>query len=256
MNIQRQLSLVLLLALCVAVASVQTTPAKAQENPRPKQATQKQKPRNPAMQPVEDIAGLPRVLLIGDSISIGYTVAVRERLNGIANVHRPLTNCGPTTKGVAELEKWLGDKPWDVIHFNFGLHDLKYMGPGGKNLATPSDPTSRRQVSPSDYAKNLQKIVEILQSTNAKLVWRNTTPVPPGAKGRIVGDSEAYNAIAEVIMQHAHIPTDDHYSFARANMEDIQRPADVHFTPEGSAKLAELAVKSIRVALSEVRNSN
>ena len=90
---------------------------------------------NPAMAKVEDVPGLPRVLLIGDSISIGYTVPVRELLEGKANVHRPLTNCGPTSKGVAEIEEWLGDGKWDVIHFNWGLHDLKYMGPKGQNLA-------------------------------------------------------------------------------------------------------------------------
>ena len=94
------------------------------------------------MDPVIDDPLLPRVLLIGDSISIGYTVGVRELLHGVANVHRPLTNCGPTTKGVAELEQWLGNRPWDVIHFNFGLHDLKYMGPDGSNLADPNAPGS------------------------------------------------------------------------------------------------------------------
>ena len=40
-------------------------------------AAPKKKKVNPAMIPVEDVEGLPRVLLIGDSISIGYTVAVR-----------------------------------------------------------------------------------------------------------------------------------------------------------------------------------
>ena len=78
---------------------------------------------------------LPNVLLIGDSISIGYTKLVRKKLSGIANVFRPNTNCGPTTKGVAEIEKWLGDRKWNVIHFNHGLHDLKYMGPNNENLA-------------------------------------------------------------------------------------------------------------------------
>ena len=71
------------------------------------QKKQKQRRKNPAMQPVTDIEGLPRVLLIGDSISIGYTVPVREMLDGKANVHRPLTNCGPTTNGLKNIDKWL-----------------------------------------------------------------------------------------------------------------------------------------------------
>src|SRR5262245_48216310 len=94
-----------------------------------------EKKKDPAMEAVEDVAGLPRVLIIGDSISIGYTVPTREALKGVANVHRPQTNCGPTTRGVENLDKWLGDGKWDVIHFNFGLHDLKYIDDAGKNVA-------------------------------------------------------------------------------------------------------------------------
>lgn len=215
---------------------------------KPAKQQPKRKP-NSAMAKIEDTPGLPRVLLIGDSISIGYTVPVRQMLQGKANVHRPLTNCGPTTKGVAELEDWLGEGKWDVIHFNFGLHDLKYMGPKGENLADPSAETSRQQVPPAEYEANLRKIVGRLKKTGAKLIWRNTTPVPEGAKGRVVGHSNEYNEIAKTIMEKHGIAIDDQYAFALKNLKEIQRPANVHFTPEGSKQLAELAVASILEAL-------
>src|SRR5712692_6887545 len=83
------------------------------------------------MADVPDVPGLPRVLLIGDSISIGYTVPTRHLLTGKANVHRIPANGGPTTNGLANLDAWLGHGKWDVIHFNWGLHDLK-TGEGGK----------------------------------------------------------------------------------------------------------------------------
>ena len=205
------------------------------------------------MQKVEDVEGLPRVLLIGDSISIGYTVGVRNLLKGKANVHRPLTNCGPTTKGLAQIEAWLktvGEgKKWDVIHFNWGLHDLKYMGKDGSNLADPNSKESHRQVPPAEYEQNLRKLVERLEKTGAKLIWRNTTPVPKGAKGRVVGDSAKYNKIAAKIMAEKNIPTDDQYSFCMERLDKIQKPANVHFTPEGSKALAEQAVKAIEKAL-------
>ncbi|GIW99583.1 MAG: hypothetical protein KatS3mg111_2916 [Pirellulaceae bacterium] len=210
-------------------------------NPSPAQ----RRPRNPAMQPIEDVPGLPRILLIGDSISIGYTVAVREMLHGRANVHRPLTNCGPTTKGVQELDRWLGDGQWDVIHFNFGLHDLKYLGPNGENLAAPTSPTSHQQVPPEEYEENLREIVRRLQKTGAKLIWRNTTPVPPGAQGRAVGDAEKYNAIAERIMRQANIPIDDHFHFVKNEIPHLQLQANVHFSPEGYRRLAERVVAAI-----------
>jgi hypothetical protein len=67
---------------------------------------------------------LPRVLLIGDSISMGYTPGVRALLADQVNVHRPAANCGATFIGLRDLDKWLNGKTWDIIHFNFGVHDL------------------------------------------------------------------------------------------------------------------------------------
>ncbi len=222
--------------------------ALAQES---KSTPAKRKP-NPAMQPIQDVPGLPRVLLIGDSISIGYTLPVRELLKGQANVHRPPTNCGPTTKGLAEIDQWLGDSKWDVIHFNFGLHDLKYMGPNGENLADPKLETSHPQVPLEEYRANIEKLVARLKQTGAKLIWRTTTPVPPGAAGRVVGDAAKYNAVAKKIMEQHKIAIDDQYAFALKHMKDIQRPANVHFSSEGSRELAKQAVAAIQHAL-EVR---
>src|SRR5581483_1704324 len=81
--------------------------------------------KDPSLSPVTDDPMKPRVLLIGDSISMGYTLPVRKLLADRANVHRIPENGGPTTTGLKNIEKWLGDDKWDVIHFNWGLHDLK-----------------------------------------------------------------------------------------------------------------------------------
>lgn len=237
------------LAVVIAVGLVSSL--EAQEKAKKKPA---RKP-NPVLQPVEDVAGLPRVLLIGDSISMGYTVPVREMMKDKANVHRPLTNCGPTTKGLAEIDKWLetggADRSWDVIHFNWGLHDLKYMGPNGENLADPKASTSRQQVPPDEYRKNLTALVERLEKTGAKLIWRNTTPVPAGAAGRVPGDSAKYNEIAAEIMEAKGVSVHDLYSFAKEREKEIQRPANVHYSPEGSQALAAEVVRVIEAALAE-----
>ncbi len=229
----------------VAVAANGTCADDAKKNPRPKR-----KPDS-AMAQIDDVPGLPRVLLIGDSISIGYTLPVRELLRSKANVHRPRTNCGPTTKGVAEIEQWLGDGKWDVIHFNWGLHDLKYMGPQGQNLADPKADNSRPQVPIDEYEANLRKLVNRLKQTGAKLIWRSTTPVPEGARGRVVGDSAKYNTVAKIIMDENGIAIDDQYTFALGRLKEIQRPADVHFTPVGSRELAKQAVAAIQKALAD-----
>ena len=167
-----------------------------------------------------------------------------------ANVHRPPTNCGPTTNGLKGIDQWLGDKKWDVIHFNWGLHDLKYLGPNGENLQDPNDPKNHQQVPPAEYEKNLRQLVERLQQTKAKLIWRNTTPVPEGAKGRVVGDAVKYNAIAARIMSKNGIAVDDVYAVVKPKMKELMQPkGNVHFNKDGSQTIANDVAASIMKAL-------
>jgi len=201
------------------------------------------------LEQIQDETDLPRVLIIGDSISIGYTIPVREILENFVNVHRPSTNCASTKHGLKSINKWLGNKKWDVIHFNWGLHDLKYMGPKGENLADPNIPSNKQQVPIKQYSENLDQLVKIMKKTGAKLIWRNTTPVPKGSKGRVVGDSDKYNKAAAQIMIKYGIPTNDLYSFSKENWDEVGRKANVHFTPQGSKKLATLVAESIAAEL-------
>ncbi len=217
-----------------------------------KQATKKKRARrtpNPVFAPINDDPALPRVLLIGDSISIGYTLPVRDLLKGQANVHRPPTNCGPTTRGLEQIDAWLGESKWDVIHFNWGLHDLKYLGATGQGLADPKAAGSHQQVPPEKYARNLSKLVARLKETGATLIWCSTTPVPEGAAGRVVGDAAKYNQIAAKIMEEHDVAVDDLFTFVKPRMDKIMRPANVHFTPVGSQELAKQVVSTIRPAL-------
>ena len=211
-------------------------------------AAPKRRPRraNPAMKPVTDTPNLPRVLLIGDSISIGYTLPTRKLLEGKVNLHRALTNCGPTTRGLQQIDRWLGETKWDVIHFNWGLHDLKYMKPKG-GLASPD--TGKQQVPIDQYEKNLETLVLRLKKTGAKLIWAATPPVPDGSGGRVTGDAAKYNAVAAKIMARHGVAIDDLYAFALPQLEKIQRPKNVHFTPAGSKALAEQVAASIFKAL-------
>ena len=202
---------------------------------------------NPAFEPIEDAPGLPRVLLIGDSISIGYTPPVRALLQGKANLHRPLTNCGPTKLAVEELERWIGEGSWDVIHFNWGLHDIVRMLDGER----VDPPQGHHQVPADQYEQNLIALVERLKQTGAKLIWCATTPVPAGAGSRQPGEEVEYNAIAQKIMNAQGVPTNDLYSYALERLNEIQLPANVHFTDEGSAELAKPVVEHILDALAQ-----
>ncbi len=209
-------------------------------------------PKPKPLDPIEDVPGLPRVLLIGDSISIGYTLAVRELLSGVANVHRPPANCGPTIRGLEQLESWLGDQPWDVIHFNWGLHDLKYIAPGAtpRHSGRLTDVAQGEQMVPVKvYAENITRLLDRLQKTGAALTWCATTPIPQGAKGRVPGDEVRYNEAAAAVMRKRGVPINDLYTFAAARANEIQRQADVHFFPEGSQVLAGEVARKILAQL-------
>ncbi|MBI1349070.1 SGNH/GDSL hydrolase family protein [bacterium] len=244
MGSARTLWLTLVCGLAVAMAA----PSFAQDTAKAK----KKAAPNPAFAPVTDVAGLPRVLIIGDSISIGYTVDVREMLAGKANVHRIPTNGGPTTNGLKNIDAWLGDKPWDVIHFNWGLHDLKYITPDNPAaLADPKLPDSRQQVPLDEYEQNLAKLVERMKATGATLIWCSTTPVPEGSAGRIAGDEQKYNAAAAQVMTTAGVQTNDLCAYAQPKLAEIQLPKNVHYTPAGSKVLAEKVAAEITAALEQ-----
>lgn len=200
-------------------------------------------PQSPAFAAVVDQPGLPRVLLIGDSISIGYTVTVQRALAGKANVHRIPENGADTANGLKKLESWLGDSHWDVIHFNWGLHDLKVTPEGG------------RQVPIETYEKNLAALVERLKGTGAQLVWATTTPVPEGTQNPVRQSSDAsrYNAAADRLMHSQGVVTDDLYAAALPRLAEIQLPHNVHFNEAGWEVLGREVAAAIRAALNSKR---
>ncbi len=171
---------------------------------------------------VEDDPALPRILIIGDSISFDYMDTVSATLNGKANVHRIPDN-GKTTKyGLENLQKWLAKEKWDIIHFNFGLWDLT-------------------QTTPEDYQKNLEKIVQILKAAGgARLIWASTTPVPKEITVIPAGADIKYNAIAQQIMEKHNIPVNDLYSYVLPYIDEYKLyTGNIHFNMEGSAYLGK-----------------
>ncbi len=184
---------------------------------------------------------LPKVLLIGDSIAMGYGPTVVKRLEGLCEVRQIPGNGGSTGNGIAKLESWLGDTKWAAIHFNWGLHDLK---------CTDAE-LAKQQVTPEQYAKNLEALLERLSKTGAKLIWCTTTPVPDGTQWRIVESERRYNEIAaEVLKKFPAVQVNDLWSYIlpqRSTVGGIEK--DVHYTPEGSVLLGNRVATAIELAL-------
>ncbi|RBP42314.1 lysophospholipase L1-like esterase [Roseimicrobium gellanilyticum] len=182
--------------------------------------------RRNAWEFVKDDPALPRVLLIGDSVSRGYTIAARDALKGKANVHRAPENCGPAANGLKKLDIWLGSGKWDVIHFNFGIHDR----------ATP----------PADYEKRLEEIVLRLKKTGAKLIWASTTPIPvDAAKKQDPASIVERNAIAVRVMEKHGVAVDDLFGYVTPHLATAQNPNDVHFNAKGYEMLGNQVAASI-----------
>ena len=179
---------------------------------------------------VKDDPNLPRVLIIGDSISRGYTLTVRDKLAGIANVHRAPENCGSTKNADAKLDIWTRGQKWDVVIFNFGIHD--------------------RAVPSGEYASRLTEIIARLRTTGAAVLFVNTTPIPDGAKNYGPASSiVSINAIAQDVMLRNSVPMVDIYSAVFPRLGEFQNPGDVHFKQVGYEFMGGVIAESIKLLL-------
>jgi acyl-CoA thioesterase-1 len=88
-----------------------------------------------------------------------------------------------------------------------------------------------------------------IATADDKKIWCSTTPVPEGSAGRLVGDAVKYNEVAARVMRENDVAIDDLYAFAKPQLDAIQLPANVHFSPAGSKVLAKQVAKSITSAL-------
>ncbi|VGO19410.1 SGNH/GDSL hydrolase family protein [Pontiella sulfatireligans] len=194
----------------------------------------------------------PNVLLIGDSISIGYTVEVRKRLKGKADVYRIPTNGKFAAYGLDNLDLWLGGRSWDVIHYNWGLWDICYRNPESTNQGHRDKVSGTLTATPDQYRQSMEKIVSRFRKTDAKLIWCSTTPVPECEAGRKAGDEIKCNLIAEKIMKKHGISINDLHAYALLRLSEIQqKKGDVHFSAQGYSYLAEKVVLEVSTTLSE-----
>lgn len=184
------------------------------------------------------------VLIIGDSISIGYTPVIQKALAPGINVEHSPGNGGSTVRGVENIEKWIGDRQWDVILFNFGLHDLVH-----KDSLNKYDVNGKVAVTLEEYRKNLNLIVTRLKETTATLIFVNTTEVPENSAGRKVEDPAKYNVVASEVMKANGIEVVDLYTASQLIHPQNSKPGNVHYTEKGYELLAEPLIEKIKSIL-------
>ena len=172
---------------------------------------------------------LPRVLILGDAVYRQPAQEAKKQLQGKVEVVYVTMSAGEvlnTSSALAKLDTLLGEEPWDLIHFNFGLGDLIYRVPTTKSFrALPIHVGGVRATSPQQYEANLQKLAKRLRATDAKLVWAHTTPIRHSSSNVFqLGSEIEYNAIAARVMYDHKVPVNDMYSYVKT-LIDMKKPA-------------------------------
>ena len=178
---------------------------------------------------------LPRVLLIGDSVTRGYSGTVEKQLAGKAYVARLATSrCVGDPVLLAEVSAVLGGTAFDVIHFNNGLH-----GVGA--------------VSEAEYGKYLPELLALVRklAPQAKLVWASCTPWHRAGDFAKFDASNAHvlerNRIAAALMAQEHIPVDDLYTTVAGHPE---WSADLlHYNAKGIEAEGAQVAKAVQALL-------
>lgn len=182
---------------------------------------------------------LPRVLLIGDSITNSYLEPVRKALAGKANIDAWIT---PTTQADKTLPKTLaailGWQKYAVIHFNLGLHGWQ-----------------AGRIPEGQYEPLTQQLVKDLRAgaPQATLIWATITPVtvkgePEKLDPEIEPIIEEHNRMALEVMKAEGVEIDDLAGLMAKNLP-LAAGDKFHWKPPGVALLTESVTKSIAGAL-------
>ena len=184
---------------------------------------------------------LPKVVLVGDSIRMGYAPLVAKRLDGKAVVISAKPNGEDSGNVLRNLDEWVIKEKPDIVHINAGLHDLKLTD-------------KSYQVAMADYEKNLRTILErIRKDTKAKVIFATTTPILDDRHAkrkvgfdRFEADVLKYNVAAVAVMKQAAVPINDLHSVVEGGGREKLMLADgTHYTEEGYEVLAAAVSESI-----------
>jgi hypothetical protein len=180
---------------------------------------------------------LPRVLLIGDSISCGYSAGVTRLLEGRYHVDRLGTSRSINDPVLAkETVMMLQEYPYVAVHFNNGLHGF--------------------HLDAAQYAAALATWVGLIREhgTGAALIWASSTPITEnGAPEKLSGGNQtvlARNEAAAAVMQTQGIATNDLYSVV-IDRPQLRSADGYHYNGDGYDLLAQAVAEAVLGLVSE-----
>lgn len=205
---------------------------------------------------------MKNVLLIGDSIRLGYQGRLAELLGKNVKIYAPEENCRFTKFALWGMFSWMegfGSPKIDAAHFNTGIWDLHRCTADGKLFTLPDE-----------FADHQRRLAIQMKSYTDNVIFANMTPGGKGldtemsrinalintdpdfvkvhltaAMDEWNADVAKYNKIAEGVMAELNIPVNDFHSAILADTEKYVCEDGIHMTPEGYDLLAHMAAEKI-----------
>ena len=178
----------------------------------------------------------PDVLIIGDSISIGYTGPLIKTIGDKYDVRHPADNCRNSYYTLQNIDTWLDQYPHNIIIWNNGIWDTtradwldQYM---------PDAIRSNYGTSLEDYKSNLIQIAQKLKSTSSRVIFLTTTDIPKISGVFEIGKEIDLNSIAYSVLPSMGVEVYDLYSFALSIQDAHTNDFDVHFKTSSNYKFA------------------
>jgi lysophospholipase L1-like esterase len=189
---------------------------------------------------------MKRVILIGDSIRMGYQPVVTKELEGLAGVWGPSENGGTSDNVLAHLDEWAVSREADLVHVNCGLHDIKRLR-DADDIFVPLE----------RYRSNVTEILRTLvERTSARVIWATTTPVNQTRHAERKGfdryerDVADYNRTAVDVARELGVEVNNLWETVMRSGRDALLGEDgVHFTQAGYGLLGSAVARAARGAL-------
>lgn len=188
------------------------------------------------------MAGLPKVLLLGDSIRMSYQAHVAGMLEGSAETVGPADNCEYSLFTLSSLGRWVAElgQP-DAIHWNNGLHDIGH-NPNRAPVQMPLEV----------YRANLAHILRELRHLTPCIVWATSTPIHPERPFRDDAWSwrneeiQRYNAAALELMGAEGVPVNDLHALVADNVGEYLAEDQLHLSEAGQVACAAAVAAAVR----------
>ncbi len=191
---------------------------------------------------------MKRVVLLGDSIRLGYEGTVRAELAQEAFVWSPPENGQHSVHLLLNAWVWIMAQQPDIVHVNSGLWDTRRVLRGVPGNVVPLE----------QYRENVRRLIEVGQKhAGARVIWATTTPVREaaaiqghwrkGLAGRDGSEVERYNAVAVEVARAMGARVNDLHAVVMAQGRDKMLLEDgTHYTAAGYEVLGQAVARAVR----------